>query len=423
MPVAAGTGRVSLAFDRDYAANGVLYAATDTKVTTTSRERLFSYAVGRDPGWQSIHSALPDNAALNQLAVSRDGTLYAVDKQAVVAASGKGGAHRALSPSTRPAPSFENMLRGLDESVVLSGLWTHGNRLWSFDITNVTLMTFTDSLTTAPVQKFPADGVAGQDTDLRLEWQAVNGATEYEWQMSDGVDFGSLPAGFSGTASTASARAPTLEPATVYRWRVRVSEPVRSPWSEVRSFTTLIGGENVAPELLLPAAGAKTAIKPIFQWRTVNGADRYELLVSADTSFVKPVVDRTGEAALPANAWQCDVELEYGIAYFWKVRACTAVNYGDWSPVSAFTTEPEPAPATPLPADDTAPNPTVLPSTQPPVKPVTLLSPEPQPLPVQNFVTLQVPIPGWALYIGLALLVVIILLLVALLVVLARRRP
>ncbi|MDP2920353.1 MAG: hypothetical protein Q8O43_09085 [Dehalococcoidia bacterium] len=421
LPVSAGLSRVTITFDRDYKANGVLYAATDTKVTSASRERLFRLAVGRDTAWQSIHSSLPDNAILNQIAVTKDGALYAIDGQAVVTASGKGGAHRALTPSAQPAPSFETALRGLNDGMSISGLWTHGSRLWSIDIANVALMTMVDSLAVLPVLKSPGDGIAGQDVDLRLEWQAVSGATEYEWQISDSADFSSLPSGFSGTTPSASVRATNLQPGTIYRWRVRVSKPFSGPWSAVQSFTTRLGGQNIYPELLQPSAGAKTALKPVFQWRPVAGADRYELMVSTDTSFADPSISRKKETALMANAWQCETALEYNTTYFWKVRACTATNYGDWSPVSAFTTESAPVP-TPAPAPPLNGTPLKAQETPPPVQQVIILPSPPQSLPEQSFVTVQVSIPNWALYGGLVLMVIITLLLAALLVALMRRR-
>jgi len=46
LPVAAGIGKVSLAFDRDYNVNKTIYAATDAKVTTASKERIFRFVIG-----------------------------------------------------------------------------------------------------------------------------------------------------------------------------------------------------------------------------------------------------------------------------------------------------------------------------------------------------------------------------------------
>jgi hypothetical protein len=330
-----------------------------------------------------------------------------VNGQGVVAADGKGGLLRSLSPASQSG--FEITTRGLDETATLNGLWTNKNQLWSFDTKNTALMKLIDSLTVPVTLESPADGVTGTGTDIRLEWQTITGATEYEWQINDETSFSSLPAGFSGTTAANSARLTVLKPATTYYWRVRATKPFQSPWSVTQSFTTLLGGVNVAPVLSFPEAGSTTTINPIFLWQTVPGADRYELLISNDTTFITPVVSCTGEQALLANAWQCEANLEYGTTYFWKVRACTATNSGEWSAVSVFTTEP----ASGMGVEGLGSNS----SEQPPTQQITVVTPEPQQQPPPATTTIQLGIPNWVLYAGLALLFIIILLLGALIIV------
>ena len=102
---------------------------------------------------------------------------------------------------------------------------------------------------------------------------------------------------------------------------MRVNEPVLSPWSAKWSFTTSLGGEIVAPELESPQAGASgVPLKPIFQWSAIAGADSYELVVSADVNFDNPSILKVDEYALPTNAWQCAVSLNYNTTYYWFVR-------------------------------------------------------------------------------------------------------
>jgi len=239
----------------------------------------------------------------------------------------------------------------------------------------------------------------------------LSGATEYEWQINDETSFSSLPAGFSGTTTATSTRLSDLKPAVTYYWRVRVTKPLQSPWSEIFSFTTMLGGANGAPVLTFPEVGSVTTINPVFQWQTVSGADRYELIVSDNTDFFTPTVCCTGEKSLFANAWHCDTNLEYDTTYFWKVRACTATNVGEWSAVSAFTTEG--APVTEKPDSITleqVPDQQIMSAPQVPQ----------QPLPTAT--TIQLSIPGWAIYAGLALLIIIVVLLTALVVALFSSR-
>jgi len=72
----------------------------------------------------------------------------------------------------------------------------------------------------------------------------------------------------------------------------------------------MLGGTNVVPVLSVPAAGAKTTVKPIFQWNTINSADKYDLLVATDTAFDNIVIDKTGDNAVDSNAWESDILLK-----------------------------------------------------------------------------------------------------------------
>jgi len=234
------------------------------------------------------------------------------------------------------------------------------------------------------------------------------GASEYEWQINDEISFSSLLAGFSGTTTTSSTQLTGLKPAVTYYWRVRVTKPLQSPWSEICSFTTLLGGTNAAPVLSFPEVGSITSINPIFQWQTVPGADRYELLVADNTDFITPVVCCAGEQVLFTNAWRCEINLKYDTTYFWKVRACTATDSGEWSAVSVFITEPAPVTDGLVSvAGETSIQPIVTQELQPQVLPVTT--------------NVQMNIPDWVLFIAITLLVIIVVLLIALILVIRSR--
>ncbi len=125
---------------------------------------------------------------------------------------------------------------------------------------------------------------------------------------------------------------------------MRVTEPLLSPWSATRSFTTSLGSSIIAPSLRSPGAGAKSVgLRPVFQWSAIAGAESYELLVSTDASFTNPIIERVGVHALPVTAWQSDISLDYDTTYYWKVRASGSSSYSAWSAVSAFTTKSSPA--------------------------------------------------------------------------------
>jgi hypothetical protein len=182
----------------------------------------------------------------------------------------------------------------------------------------------------------------------------MEGATGYEWQCSYYDDFSADSAGYGDSTSGSSVRLPALEPAATYYWRVRASRPALSPWSEKRSFTTIMDTEAVTLRPESPAAGAAgVALKPIFQWTALVGAEAYELLVATDAEANNPVISLTGEDALAGNVWQCDIALDYATTYYWKVRAIGAGTRSGWSTTGIFTTLSAPEPTqTPAPVLD-----------------------------------------------------------------------
>ncbi len=340
---------------------------------------------------------------IGQLIVSAEGTLYATNFKA------DGGMERGLNPTYSLGPTFETVTRGLDDGATLSGLWQHHNQLWAIDTTNTRVITYVDSLNrpltlTSPQDKAPGIGTIINHTisNVKLDWEVAEGATSYRWQLDYDTDFSSVPAGFEDSTKASSARLPALEPATTYYWRVRVTQPVLSPWSAKWSFTTSLGGEIVAPELENPQAGASgVPLKPVFQWSAVAGADSYEMVVSADVHLGNPAILKVDEYALPGNAWQSEVSLNFDTTYYWKVRARSADSRSAWSAVGAFTIEsppPPPGPAQSPPSSSPPPSPP--PAPPPPAQPTT---------------------PDWVFYM-LGFLGFIIILLLATILVLTLRR-
>ena len=412
LPLTAGIGRISLAFDSKFNENKIIYAATDAAVTATGKERIFRFTLGKSTGWQSIYASLPNNAVIKQLVIAKDGTLYAVNTQAIVAADKKGGVIRSLDPSYSSS-TIETMLSGLDDTIILNKLSVYSNRLWTVDTKNTRLMTFIDSLSGQVALISPDNNAAGLDiTNLSLKWQPVNGATGYEWQVSDSTSFTGLLTGLTGTAESSSARPTGLEPAATYYWRIRTSKPFLSRWSDTWSFNTILGGSNIAPLLSVPAAGAITTIKPIFQWSTIISADKYDLLVAKDNAFSEVVIDRTGDNALSSNAWESEISLENDTTYYWKVKARSDKSFGAWSAVSVFTTE------------------SALLTTATTEKPVLMTNPPPQQVTTvlvdltntQQPVNVNINIPPWVIYGGGALLAVVLITLAVLVVTSIRRR-
>ena len=397
------TDSIAVAFDPKFGSNSTVYAASDA-----ADEGIYRFTIGKDLNWESIDSSLPDDGMLGQLKVSADGTLYATNFKA------DGGMERCLNPTYSLGPTFETVTRGLDDEATLTGLWLHGNKLWAIDSYNTRLMTFTDSLTppvtlTSPPDKAPGIGMLishSEISNVSLDWETLEGATNYEWQLDHDTDFSTSPVASEGDTKASSVRLPALEPDTTYYWRVRATEPMLSPWSAKWSFTTSLGSETIAPTLLYPEAGAsEVPLKPVFQWSAVAGADSYELIVSTEVSLANPSILKMDAYALPSTAWESNISLSYNTTYYWKARAISADTRSAWSAVGVFTTE--------SPPEETL-APTPIPAPAPPSPP----PPAPAPTPSQPTT------PDWVKYlIGALLLTIILVLITMVALVIIVRRP
>ena len=429
LPLTAGVGKISVAFDCKFSENRIIYAATDAKVISTSKDRIFRFTIGQSTTWKSIYSSLPDAAIIKQVAMTNDGTLYAMNNESTVAADTKGGVVRSLNP-TYSAPTFETMLSGFDDATTLNKMSFYGNQLWVVDSKNMHLMTFIDNLTLPMTLVSPDSKAAGLDTaNLNLKWEAVSGAIGYEWQVSDNAGVSGLLTALTGNSDSSSARVTGLTPATTYYWRVRTNNPYLSRWSDTWTFNTMLGGTNVVPVLSVPAAGAKTTVKPIFQWSTINTATKYDLMVTTDSVFSNIVIDKTGDNAVDSNAWESDIELENNTTFYWKVKARSDKSFGAWSAVGAFITEPAPVilitteeatSTTDSPLTTTsAPIETIISTLPPLITTSTLII---QLTDTTQPVDVNVSLPQWIIYGGITLLGIIVITLAALVVTTIRRR-
>jgi photosystem II stability/assembly factor-like uncharacterized protein len=404
LPVSgAGEGMVTVVFSNRFTQNKAVYATSSATSTTGSRERIFRFIIGKSDKWESINSTLPVGSIIGQMCLSPDGTFYSVNSRLVSSSTPIGGIERCLSPTTA-SPVFETVIRGLTDGVVLSRLWLRGNQLWSIDTVNTRLMTFIDSLSKPVTLNSPEDEATGLETSgIRLDWQAVSGATKYQWQVDYDGDFSTVSDGFEGDSEGSSIRLPVLEMATTYYWRVKVITPNNSPWSVINSFTTKLGEIVNAPELYTPKAGAvDTPPQPVFQWSAIKGAEKYELLVSPNVNFSSPVLSMTGDGAVPSTAWQSEVKLVSGQTYYWKVRAVGAGSNSSWSPIGGFTISPEPL---------------IQSTMSTPFSPVTTVI-----VTEKDVIVSSSGLPVWVLWVAGILGLTLIVLLIAILVVLVRNR-
>jgi hypothetical protein len=166
-------------------------------------------------------------------------------------------------------------------------------------------------------------------------------------------------AGASGWAALGAGGVPslvsTLECGHTYYWRVEVrqcatGQIVRSPWSEVRSFTIKAGLPVSMPyyglQLLAPDNGCiGCPVKPVsFSWSPYKETTKYEFVLSQDPAMTKVVV--TAQTA--TTGYEYEAGLDYGQNYFWRVRSVEPAP-SDWSATFSFMTAAAPAPPAPAP--------------------------------------------------------------------------
>jgi photosystem II stability/assembly factor-like uncharacterized protein len=376
--IGSGTGDVQVVADANYAENHTIYAATNIP-----DEGIWRWVIGVSTQWEQIDrsvTGLGDGQCIGGLAVGSEGTLYALRLEQ--ASGNSGGMTRSLNPlapdtadiefdlanqalpagatfdptRVNPPLTFPNNLPYLK----LSGD-SGQNDLWSIDTANQTIYRFQDTLCKlGPTPVIPKAGeVIPTDysdylTSLILRWEGLAGATRYQAAI-----YSDLPATqivWSQTSTThgivATVNNMKLISGTTYYWRVRSLEPLKSPWSETRSFTpALVAGQwspLAAVTATFPLPGATSVpIRPAFAWQPADHATGYEFVLARDSGFADVVVAMTGASALLTTTWGCDRDLDYATTYFWKVRAITAASYSEWG-IGIFTTEAAPA-AAPLP--------------------------------------------------------------------------
>lgn len=393
------SGSLSIAIDPGFDTNSTVYAASDNPDSG-----IYRFIIGQSQDWERIDASLPAGSMLCQLAVSRDGTLYAANYLA------SGGIERSINPAATSEPVFETINSGLLEGAKLSGLWISGHRLWSADNANTRLMTILDSLAQPVSLISPADEATNIGTvdgstirKIKLKWEPPGGAESYHWQIDADEEFKSVANDFKDETTDSQANSPALEPDNTYYWRVRVVQPMLGPWSNVWSFTTR-SNTLAAPELMSPVSGAQNVpIRPNFQWRAVDGADSYELVLAGKSSLANPIIAKTGDYALSTTSWQSSLDLNYATRYYWKVRAVDKQTKSTWSLVSDFITENPPVTEESL----------EIPPLTPQLQPSTQAPPAPPPASPSN-------IPAWMLYVLVTLLAGLAFLVIALVVVLLR---
>ena len=368
--IGSGSGDVQVVADADYQENGTIYAATNL-----ADEGIWRWTIGVSTRWEQIDKSITEldgGQRIGGLTVGTEGTLYALRLEPATVTSG--GITRSVNPlapdpedvefdlindplpvgtTFDPAAVFPDTLPYLK----LSGN-AEQNKLWAIDTANQIIYRFQDTLCKvgptleSPEARdiIPIDS-SGRVDFLSLNWEEQLGTRTYEIAIY--LDSDAAQRVWSGTSTTTGIIATggtspaQLTGGTIYYWRVRSIEPIKSPWSATRSFALALGGAQwsplAAPAGISPLPGAANVpIRPAFAWHSADWAIGYEFMLARDSQFTDVVVDMTEANALPTTVWGSDRDLDYATTYFWKVRAASATSYSQWG-IGIFTTEAAPS--------------------------------------------------------------------------------
>jgi hypothetical protein len=219
------------------------------------------------------------------------------------------------------------------------------------------------------------DPVSGRAQEVNLCWEQLCVARGYDLEVGKDADFTIrivdfydeddcgpflepvdlttpcvyFPAGGADfTFASSIAMFGNLECGHTYYWRVKVREcatgqVIRSPWSEVRSFTVKAGLPVVSPylglQLLAPNNGCLGCpVQPVsFSWSPYKETTKYKFVLASDAAMTQVVK----EAEVATTAYEYDGKLNYGTNYFWRVMSEEPAP-SDWSATFSFQTEAEP---------------------------------------------------------------------------------
>jgi hypothetical protein len=396
-------GDVQVVADAKYSENEIIYAATNI-----ADDGIWRWVIGHSTEWEQIDESvtrLGMGQRISGLITGDEGTLYALRSEPVDGA-GAGGMTRSLNPWHLPTTQVEFDIVNatlpvgatFDPLLIFPNTLPHlklagnalQNELWSVDTANDIIYRFQDNLCkigpfTIASGEIGCDPVSGRAQEVNLCWEQLSLADAYDIEVAKDRDFSIriidwvtedavtgflipasvtapcayFPAGGAAAGGSELAVAGNLECGHTYYWRVRVrhaatTEVIRSPWSEIRSFTVKTGlpvrAEYYGPRLLSPDNGCiGCPVEPAsFSWSPFKETTKYRFVLAKDAVMTQVVA----QATVATTAYEYKGTLDYSTNYFWRVMALEPAP-GDWSATFAFQTEPAPAPP-PLPAEPPA---------------------------------------------------------------------
>jgi len=232
---------------------------------------------------------------------------------------------------------FQNIIL-IDSSIVgttrvVTGLNYNSKYFWRVSAINIggkssysTVWNLRTKLQSPSLQS-PANGSQNAPITPTLSWASVNGAVNYQLQISLDSLFNQIVLNDSIIINTFIQVGPLLNN-TKYYWRVRGYNGIYySDFSEFYNFTTIISNPN-SPQLLSPSDGSVNQPLDItFAWEPVTTATSYTLQISIDSLFSSIIIN---DSSITTTSKTVNLP-NYNQKYFWRVRAKNIGGYSNYS--------------------------------------------------------------------------------------------
>ncbi|MFC1981118.1 hypothetical protein ACFLVN_02610 [Chloroflexota bacterium] len=382
--------------DSNFASNRIIYAASDT-----AGKNVMKWTIGTSTRWTDILMYTIPGGVYGL--TTYNGVLYALEFNSDTDQS-------ALWQCLSPAKANDTVMSGNsnytttatdadDAEVELSAgpralkaslgkLWavkTNGtNKLYRF-------IYFLEKISVRTPAEFtiPPNAVTGKAHDVVLSWERTSEATEYELEIALDENFNILVTTITipsseetvvkqvGPNQTGSAKVDFMA-GVVYYWRMRITQPLYSYYSDARRFS-IAPVQALVPTILTPKNGGSGVSRtPSFSWSPTGGATEYRFMLTDSANLTSSIADVRVKYA----GFAVDSELDYGKTYYWRVKA-TAPIEGEWSALAYFIVEEETVEAAPPVVIQQLPPPVInMPEPPAPLPKITYSPPLAPPAPV-----------------------------------------
>lgn len=181
-----------------------------------------------------------------------------------------------------------------------------------------------------PALNSPSDSATGQMPDVILNWHAVTGSVnlQYQFQMDTTADFNSPLLVDETFALLTGYQAHQLLFNTMYYWRVRAIDGATSDWSEVWHFTVFDMVTPLKPNSPDQDADVELTWKDVVGSVDITGVDFFDYQVDTSLNFDSPLLV---EGTVAGDVFKGSAEmLMFGAEYHWRVRARHGLDMSDW---------------------------------------------------------------------------------------------